>query len=231
MATVTPLMPTRKVARNSDGNVTMSPAAVTSGAATLSMSQPRRTDSAATTEREAEHDDRRRCPPTIEITRKSASEIVSPTPEAPATALASTARAAETNNVRATAATTFWPTTVSRRRDRRNVPVWIDVPSRLPRAPKMLPRMPMAAGTSTSSPGSSSRVSGDGAEGQPGEEITAGGDEQRRQRLPSPAASESTAARRRATKPWKGRVTRRLGGSERRLVTAGDLRPLACPSQ
>ena len=122
----------------------------------------------------------------IEITRKSASEMVSVTPKMPATALASTARAAETNRVRAIEATTFWPTTVSRRRDRLNVPVWIDVPRRLPSAPKMLPRMPMAAGTSTSRPGSASRVSRDGAEGQPGEEITAGGDQQRRQRLSQP---------------------------------------------
>ena len=41
---------------------------------------------------------------------------------------------------------------------KRSVPVCTAVPSLLPRAPKTVPRMPMAAGTSTSRPGSSSRV-------------------------------------------------------------------------
>src|SRR4051812_24940477 len=36
--------------------------------------------------------------------------------------------------------------------------MWMLVPSRLPSAPKMLPRMPMAAGTSTNKPGSLSSV-------------------------------------------------------------------------
>ena len=44
------------------------------------------------------------------------------------------------------------------RGESRKVPVWICVPRRLPRAPKMLPRMPIAAGTSTRSPGSSFNV-------------------------------------------------------------------------
>ena len=39
------------------------------------------------------------------------------------------------------------------------MPVWIDVEIRLPSAPKMLPRSPIAAGIMTSSPGSISKVS------------------------------------------------------------------------
>ncbi len=191
----------------------MSPAAVTSGAATLSMSHPRRTDSDATPRVRASTTIELSTPPMIEITRKSASEIVSDTPKIPATALASTASAPETNSVRAMEATTFWPTTVSRRRDRLNVPVWIEVPSRLPSAPKMLPRMPMAAGTSTSRPGRASsvpvmapRVSP--ARRSPPEETSSAARACR-----NPAASEPTAARRRATKRENGRestATRRV---------------------
>ena len=51
------------------------------------------------------------------------------------------------------AASTFWPSTASRRSDQRKVPAWIEVEMRLPNEPKMLPRRPMAAGTRTSRPG------------------------------------------------------------------------------
>ncbi len=193
--------------------MTMSPAAVTSGAATLSMSHPRRTDIQATMRVRPSTNTEPRTPPTTEITRKSASEIVSPAPKADDTTLASTARAADTNSVRAMEASTFWPTTVSRRRDRRNVPVWIEVPRRLPRAPKMLPRMPMAAGTSTSRPGSRARVSEMAPRVTPASRSPAEETSSAARACLSPAASESTAARRRATKPWKGRVntgTRRV---------------------
>src|SRR5438552_17434 len=136
----------------------MSPAAVTSGAATLSMSQPKRTEPAATpsVRRRTKTDDT--APPIIEITTKSAMEIVCVKPKPMETALASTARAKEIESVSAIDATMFWPTTVFARRLRLNVPVWMAVPRRLPRAPKTLPRMPMAAGTRTSRPGSSLRV-------------------------------------------------------------------------
>jgi hypothetical protein len=50
-------------------------------------------------------------------------------------------------------ASTFWPSTASRRIDQRKVPEWIEVERRLPNEPKMLPRSPMAAGTRTSRPG------------------------------------------------------------------------------
>ena len=191
-------MPTKNVARNSAGSVTMSPAAVTSGAATLSMSHPRRTDRAATPSVSASTKIEPNTPPTIEMTKKSVSEIVSETPNALAIVLASTASAADTASVSAAAAKMFWPTTVSRRHDSRKVPVWIDVPSRLPSAPKMLPRMPMAAGTRTSRPGSSSSVpviapSVSPARRSPPDETSSAAKACR-----SPDASESIAARRRA---------------------------------
>ena len=215
MVMVTPLMPTSRVARNRAGSVTMSPAAVTRGAATLSMSQPRRTASQATPRVRASTTIELRTPPTTEITRKSTVEMVSATPKAVATTLASTASAAEMNRVRAIDATTFCPTTVSVRRDRRNVPVWMEVPRRLPSAPKMLPRMPMAAGTSTSRPGSASSVwvmapRVTPASRSPPEETSSAASAWR-----SPAASEPTASRRRATKLWSGREstgTRRFRG-------------------
>ncbi len=96
--------------------------------------------------------------PTTEITTRSSTEMVSARPRETDTVLAMTASASAVTNVRMTDAKTFWPTTVSARRDRPKVPVWIAVLSRLPSAPKMLPRMPMDAGTSTSRPGSRSRV-------------------------------------------------------------------------
>ncbi len=76
---------------------------------------------------------------------------VSPSPTA--TPLDSTASATDMPMVSSIAANTFWPSTVSRPSDQRKVPVWMAVDRRLPNAPKMLPRRPMAAGTSTSSPG------------------------------------------------------------------------------
>ena len=79
--------------------------------------------------------------------------IVSTMPRPTATALATTANASEIAIVSSIEAKTFWPRTVSRRSDHRNVPAWIEVESRLPKEPKMLPRRPMAAGTSTSRPG------------------------------------------------------------------------------
>src|SRR5438876_3783324 len=136
----------------------MSPAAVTRGAATLSMSQPRRADNAATPNVIARTTTDEIAPPATEITAKSTTEMVPATPNATAIVLASTARANEIENVSAIDANTFCPTTVSARRERLNVPVWMAVPSRLPSAPKMLPRMPMAAGMSTSRPGRASSV-------------------------------------------------------------------------
>ena len=73
---VTTWISTRKVARNNDGSVTMSPAAVTSGAATLSMSHPRRTEPAATPRVRARTAADEMTPPMIEMTTKSPMEMV-----------------------------------------------------------------------------------------------------------------------------------------------------------
>ena len=89
---------------------------------------------------------------------RSATEIVSSMPNAVAVDLTSTATTTAVATLSDIAARTFWPTMVSVRRASVNVPVWIAVARRLPSAPKMFPLSPMAAGTSTSSPGSSSSV-------------------------------------------------------------------------
>src|SRR5207244_13583628 len=123
---------TRDVASNRDGSVTMSPAAVTSGAATLSMSQSRRADTWATPTVSPSTTIDEIAPPTTEITTNAPMEMVWSRPKPTATALASTARARETDRLRAVAARTFWPTTVSARADTRNVPVRMGVPRRLP---------------------------------------------------------------------------------------------------
>ena len=99
-----------------------------------------------------------RSPPTTEMRARSNTEMVSATPRATATTLATTARSIESMRVRTSEATTFWPTRVRGRSDRRKVPTWIDVLRRLPRDENTLPRRPMAAGTSTSSPGRRSKV-------------------------------------------------------------------------
>src|SRR5829696_2924960 len=79
-------------------------------------------------------------------------------PRATATALATTARTTDITRVRALAASTFWPRTVSGRVERRKVPAWMVVLMRLPKVPKMFPRRPMAAGTRTSRPGRRAKV-------------------------------------------------------------------------
>ena len=100
----------------------MSPAAVMTGAATLSMSHPQRADPAATPTVMARTTAEEITPPTIEMTTKSSIEIESRS-KATVMDLASAARARETTNVSVRADRTFWPTIVERRRDRVNVPV------------------------------------------------------------------------------------------------------------
>ena len=136
----------------------MSPAAVTIGDVTLSRSQLRRTPSCATATviPMTTIDDRK--PPITEITTKSATEMVFSRPNATQIALARSASTNDTDSDIESETARFWPTSVSRRADMRNVPVCTAVPRRLPSAPNTLPRMPMAAGTRTSRPGSASRV-------------------------------------------------------------------------
>ncbi len=155
---VTHARPTRYVARKSAGSVTMSPAAVTIGAATLSRSQSRRTEIDATATVIAITTIDERNPPTTEITTKSAIEIVFSRPKPTEITLARIASTSEIESDSEIDAARFWPRTVSGRRDSWKVPVWIAVLSRLPIAPNTFPRMPIAAGTSTSRPGSASRV-------------------------------------------------------------------------
>jgi hypothetical protein len=99
-----------------------------------------------------------RNPPITEITTKSATEIVFSSPKPTAITLASTARTSEMESESESDAARFWPTTVSGRRESWNVPVWMAVLRRLPSAPNTLPRMPIAAGTSTRRPGRALRV-------------------------------------------------------------------------
>ncbi len=65
------------------------------------------------------------------------------------------------------------------RRENRNVPVWICVPSRLPSAPNTLPRMPIAAGTRTTQAGKQVEGVADDGEGDAGDEIATRGDQER----------------------------------------------------
>ena len=98
-------------------------------------------------------------PPTALTVMKSTVDIVGDTLNTIATPFARRASSTETTRLRISAAVVFWPTTVSRRGESWNTPVWIEVPRRLPSAPKMLPFTARAAGTSSSRPGSSSSVS------------------------------------------------------------------------
>ena len=84
----------------------MSPAAVMMGAATLSRSQPKRAEAAATPTVMARTTTEEITPPTIEMTTKSSSEIDTRW-KATAIDLASAASASEMTNVSVTAERTF----------------------------------------------------------------------------------------------------------------------------
>ena len=81
------------------------------------------------------------------------------TPRLEAIAEASKASTSVIRSVKTSEAHTFWPTTLDDRSDSRNVPVWMAVPSRLPRAPKIFPGSAMAAGTNSNRPGNSANRS------------------------------------------------------------------------
>ncbi len=98
---------TRNVARNNAGSVTMSPAAVTIGAATLSRSHPRRTLSAATPTVIPSTTIDDSTPPITEITTKSATEIVFSRPNPMQMAFARNASASEIEIDNATDAARF----------------------------------------------------------------------------------------------------------------------------
>src|SRR5919108_2517884 len=98
-----------------------------------------------------------RTPPRIEMTTRSAREIVV-TPKATDTMRASAAPPRETARVRTVVAYRFSNSTPPRARLTSNRPEWIVVPSREAMAPKMLPRVAMATGIRTSRPGRRSSV-------------------------------------------------------------------------
>ena len=110
---------------------------------------------------------------------KSAIEIAWCTPNATAKPLATIASRNASDIDSATADARFWPTSVSMRHESRNVPAWTAVPSRLPSAPKTLPRMPIAAGTRIMRPGSFSRVPVIEPSVRPGDEAVARRDQER----------------------------------------------------
>ena len=97
---------------NKLGSVTMSPAAVTIGAATLSRSRLRFAQNAATLTVSTSTMIDERIAPTTEITMKSAIVIDCFSPNSDDMALASTASTAEMENDERIAPATFWPNSV-----------------------------------------------------------------------------------------------------------------------
>ena len=143
----------RKLATNNAGSVTTSPTAETSGALTSSKSQPRSADRAArprVTAISTKNDSRA---PTADRTTRSATATTESRPKTGERIFVSTASITAVTSDKTPEASTFWATKASGRRDIRNVPAWIEVARRLPSAPKMLPRIPIAAGTNTRRPG------------------------------------------------------------------------------
>jgi hypothetical protein len=94
----------------------------------------------------------------MEMVLRSSRPMDPSSPRPTAMALVRTAAAKAMATVKMPAASTFCPRRVSRRVESVNVPAWMVVDTRLPKLPKMLPRIPMAAGTSTSRPGYFSSV-------------------------------------------------------------------------
>ena len=156
-AGVTQPMPIAYVERNSAGIVTMSPIAVIVGVATLSRSQLYALAASARTTAIAPTSKLESTPPNTEMTTRSTTSIVA-MPSAIATPFASRAKSSDTENVRTVAAYMFWKRTPSRFDVASNMPVWMLVPSRDDNAPKMLPRIELAAGSSMSRPGSFASV-------------------------------------------------------------------------
>jgi hypothetical protein len=219
---VTNRNPIRYVARKRLGRVAMSPAAVTMGAATLSRSRLRFAQNAATATVITSTTTDEMMAPITEITMKSTMEIVGVSKNAAETALASTAKAKEIDSESRIAAPTFCPKSVSTRFDTRKVPAWIWVPRRLPRPPKMLPRIPIAAGIRMTRPGSVARGVGNRREREPGYEIAARRDEERDE-----AGADSVKVRAHERDKARADETREakhfeLGGSDIRY-TSGEV--------
>ena len=129
-----------------------SAAAVTSGAVTLSGSQPKRTEPAAIPRATTSTNSDEIAPPSTLMTTKDSRLMDSAMLKSEAVALARTASTAVVTTLSASPATMFSPTTVAGRRLSRNVPAWMAVPRRDPSAPKIFPCRAMAAGTIRRSP-------------------------------------------------------------------------------
>jgi hypothetical protein len=136
----------------------MSPIAVTIGVDTASRSYPRRYDSTDSPTVTSRISSEASAPPTTEIVTRSQTLTVS-SPKADATSFASTAIHTDDVNVVMMLTSTFCASTPPRRRFASNRPAWVAVPSRAPTAPKMVPRMPTAAGIRTRRPGRAASVS------------------------------------------------------------------------
>jgi len=155
--TPSPFM-TIRPARKSIGKVTISPAAVNRGALMLSMSQFLRKPSVATITFTTRRTSPASTPPRTEMKMNCCMLMLS-MPMAVEITLARKPIRKETTIVMIREASMFCRRMLPLRRESSNVPTCMAVPRRLPRAPKMLPRIPMAAGMRTISPGSISRVS------------------------------------------------------------------------
>ena len=193
----------------------MSPAAVTIGAATLSRSRLRRAQNAATA--------------TV-ITSTTIDEMIAPITEidhevddrdrrallnsASDTTFASTASTAEIDSDSTIAAPTFWPNSVSIRRDTRNVPAWIWVPSRLPEPAEDVAAHPDRGRDQDEEARENGERVGDRGEREAGDEIAARGDQEREEARPD--SGKVRAQQRDETRDGKARESKhcKLGGSD-----------------
>ena len=109
---VTTEMPSSRVASNRAGRVSTSPNVETSGAVTLSRSQPKRTAPAVSPSEAASTTSEPSRPPAMDTVASASRSIDPASPRPTATALATTARASEMPMVSSIEASTFWPSTV-----------------------------------------------------------------------------------------------------------------------
>ena len=154
-AAVTRSFSTNKEARNSVGRVAASPSAVTIGVPTESRSQPRRNETTESPTVNARITTDPSAPPSTEITMSWISEIEG-SPNSVEVSFASIASQSDEVSVVTIATVTLSRSTPSRRSVAWKRPVWMLVPSRASSAPKIVPRIPTAAGINTRSPGSRS---------------------------------------------------------------------------
>ena len=149
----------KAVAKTKEGIVTISPVAVTNGAAILSRSHSFLTQSFAKKTVTNKTIKVGIIAPIIEIKKKSNIEITSTIPNASETILAMIAKTNEQNIDNEIAAARFCPTPELKRLEKGTSPNRVIVDKRQASAPKTLPRRPSAAGAKTTRPGNSSKIS------------------------------------------------------------------------